>query len=111
MQLSTMLSTVALVFACGAFVFSMRAYIFCKKNAVRELSKRWRAEIETAVTDLSDAVDSYERSLKKLRARIGMRASREKNANGADPDMPDPVTEPDAWKRAMRLRLRSQGKL
>lgn len=111
MDLSTLLSTIAFVLALASVLISWLALATCKKNAVRELSKRWRAEIETTVTDLTDAVASYEKSLKKLRARIGMRSTREKRANGTDPDIPDPAVDPVGYKRAMRLKLRLEGKL
>lgn len=42
------------------------------------------AEIEASLTDLTDSYAALMASHKKLRARIGMRAAREKNSDQAD---------------------------
>ena len=76
-----------------------------KKNA-RSLSLSKLADLEATLTELLDGYNALLESHKKLRSRIGMRENRRKRANG---EIPDPTTDPDGWKRAMRLQLRRDG--
>ena len=110
------------VIAAIAVVFQwqiIRIYRFCRRSIdfvensnKRSLSLRRMAEVEATLTELSDAYDALLKSHKKLRSRIGMRENRARRANGAkDDDIPDAKTDPDGWKRAMRLKLRREGVL
>ena len=82
---------------------------FVARNSKRSLSLRKLAEVESTLTELSDAYDALLESHKKLRSRISMRQLREKRKNGTD--VPDATTDPDGWKREMRLKLRQSGVL
>lgn len=73
----------------------------------RSVSLRKMAEVESSLTDLTDAYDALMASHKKLRSRIGMRELREKRK---DDEVPDPKDDPEGFKREMRLRLHT-GKL
>lgn len=81
------------------------------KNAV---SLRRMAELSAEVTDLRDAYEAILESHKKLRARIGMRATREKR-NGAEIPIestaPADETERLAYKNRLRAKLRKEGRL
>lgn len=71
----------------------------------KAISLKKMADVESSLTELTDAYESLLASHKKLRSRIGMRAVREKR-NGADPEgIPDPKVDPAGYKRAMRLKL------
>lgn len=77
---------------------------FVSNQNAESLSLRRLAEIESSLTELTDAHHALYESNKKLRARITMRQNRAAK-NGAGDDLPDPKTDPDGWKRAMRVRL------
>jgi hypothetical protein len=91
---------------CLYKIANLRRYV--QQNNKRALSLRKMAEVETTLTELSDAYDALLASHKKLRSRISMRQRRAKDETD---DMPDPKTDPAGWKRAMRLKLRNQGVL
>jgi hypothetical protein len=116
-MLSTEIMALGLVlaaFACLISVFVWRMsqkmdaacrYVYSQNK--NSLSLRKMADVEVALTELSDAYDALLSSHKKLRARIGMRRNRDKS-NGQADDLPDSRTDPGAFKRAMRLRLREK---
>ena len=120
-----MLSTVQWVFMAGIVVvvlvlamwiaaiqrFCKNAVAFIESGNKRSVSLARIAEVEATLTELSDAYSALLASHKKLRSRITMRENRAKAANGADTDLPDSRTDPDGWKRAMRLQLRKEGVL
>lgn len=89
--------------------FCKNAVAFIENQNKRSVSLARIAEVEATLTDLSDSYASLLAAHKKLRSRITMRANRAKAENGAD--IPDARTDPDGWKRAMRLQLRQQGLL
>lgn len=66
--------------ACAEYAASAVAYV--EKQNKQSISLRKMADVEAQLTDLTDSYDSLLTSHKKLRARIGMRAAREKKANG-----------------------------
>lgn len=78
------------------------------KNAV---SLRRMAEVEATLTELTDSYDALLESHKKLRARIGMRAVRDKRQVNGDGEIPDATKDPAGYKRAMRLKLQRNGTL
>lgn len=123
-MLSTDLSTIALALAGVAFVmsvisaiaaaralsFAQDAVTWVQTNNADSISLRQMAEVQTQLTELLDAHQTLYDSHKKLRSRIGMREMREKrrseSGDGKVPgDVPDPQTDPEGWKRAMRIKL------
>lgn len=68
----------------------------------RSLSLKKMAEVETALTDLTDAYDSLLSQHKKMRARIVMREAREKKKQLGDA----PAQMSDAEKSSEKARLR-----
>lgn len=82
------------------------------KNAV---SLRKIAELDAAVTELTDAHYALYESNKKLRARIGMRAVREKRKsaeNGVDlTAVPADEGARLEYKRKLRNKLKAEGRL
>ena len=121
MELSPTLSTIALIVTallCVVAVFYARAaWYFCKDT--EEYIKSWRKEpgpgikkltsIETELTEHADSLAALHTSLKKLRARVGMRENRGRGRT-SDAEIPDPTVDPAGYKRAMRLKL-GQGQL
>ncbi|MEN8197166.1 MAG: hypothetical protein ABFS30_11735 [Pseudomonadota bacterium] len=103
----------ALAFSVTIYVIFLARYCY---NAVRFIQTQNKravslarlAEVEATLTELSDAYDALLSRHRKLRARIGMRKVRE---NAQEPAIPDPAKDPDGWKRAMRLKLKSEGVL
>ena len=120
-MLSTEIMVLAVCCAAAIAVFSVYMYKlseFCRRAVHEVLNRNARsvtmarmAEVEVALTDLTDAYDALLASHKKLRSRIGMRNVREKRQNGDNLGEPDARTDPDGYKRAMRLKLRESGAL
>lgn len=116
--ISVLLLAVSLAFFAIALWISVRAYRY--SGAAWQYVQNMNAEsqslaeiarISADLTELHDAYSALLSSHKKLRSRVGMREVRERRKNGADAptdgDLPDPRVDPEGWKRAMRLRLRS----
>lgn len=98
------LSFLAFVLALMSLRAATLAYRQASIRSVKVKSLKRLSSIESELTEIVDSVSTLHDSMKKLRSRIGMRNLRSK-PNGADTDLPDPRTDPDGWKRAMRLRL------
>lgn len=104
MLLATALSIVAAFYARHAWYFCKDTTEFIKLQNKRSLSLSKLAEIETQLTELTDAYDALLASHKKLRSRIGMRAHRAGKGT-TDGGIPDSRDDPAGYKRAMRLKL------
>lgn len=78
------------------------ALAYMAEQNKRALSLKKMAEVETSLTELTDAYDALLASHKKLRSRIGMRANRDAKKES---ELPDPREDPAGYKREMRLRL------
>lgn len=78
------------------------------RNA-RSVSLKKMAEVEIALTELTDSYDALLKSHKKLRSRIGMRANRQVKSepNGFDNDAPP---ADDAGKAAYKAKFRAEMK-
>ena len=75
----------------------------------RAIGLRRLTDIEVTLTELTDSYDALLESHKKLRSRIGMRKTREDQKTPPNGAAPNPQTDPDGYKRAMRLELRAKG--
>ncbi len=98
------LTLLAFLISILALRASMRALRLAAIRNLRLKAIKRLTALEIELTEVVDSMASMHESLKKLRSRIGMRNLRAKS-NGADPDVPDSRTDPDGWKRAMRLKL------
>jgi len=102
---------VILSILCVRFLVKLSAY--CKdavefvqnqnKNAV---SLRRMADVEVALTELTDSYESLLVSHKKLRSRIGMRKTRE---DAKESVLLDPEAEKALRKSALRIRAKQNG--
>ena len=106
-ELSTGLSTISLIIACGALWRSSRNI---------QLPRRTLTEIQTELGDIEHALHSLRSTDKRLNARIGMREAREKLAASTDEaerDLPAAGgdlsprqgEDPLAWKRRVRIAM------
>lgn len=106
------------IYAAFLAFYQQRLANFCRDAVMtvlnqnkRAVSLRRMAEVEATLTDLADSYDALLKAHKTLRSRIGMRHVRDqKIANGIE-TIPDSTADPAGYKRAMRLRLRSEGKI
>ena len=112
-NLSTYLSGIALIVALVGISYGWSATKYCKEvvrwieeNNEKSLTLSQLTKIQTDLTEHADSITHLNKSLGKLRSRIGMRNLREKRENGGDDDEPDPVKEPEAYKRYMRRKLK-----
>lgn len=101
-----------LVFSAFSVLLAALALFFSTKRWRVSRIARQIAELEIANSDLASAFDALKSSHRKLAARVGMRDKRERDrlandgsGNGMPKGMPDPNTDPDAWKRAMRAKI------
>lgn len=93
-ELSTFLGVFLLLVCAFAVVCAIhlrRLTNYCRDSVNYVLSQnknsvslRRMAAVEATMTDLTDSYDGLLASHKKLRSRIGMRATREKSQNGLD---------------------------
>lgn len=110
-ELSTILAAFAVLIAAISWLYAFKCWAFCrdteefvKLQNKRSLTLGKIAEIETQLTELTDAYGALLDSHKKLRSRIGMRANRAaKDAESGG--IPDPKVDPAGYKRVMRLKL------
>lgn len=87
---------------------------FVRNHNAKSLSLRKIAEVEVALTELTDSYDALLSSHRKLRSRIGMREVREKRKNGDDRENEVDLTDEAqkaAYKARMRADLRKRGML
>lgn len=108
-NLAWILSTILSISCVCATLMAVRARAdvarcleWIEKNNKNSVTLKRMAELESEMTEVTDAVAAYGVSLKKLRSRVGMRKVREER--NAD-DVPDHVTDPEGYKRAMRLKI------
>jgi hypothetical protein len=88
----------------GAWLSVRRANRVVESPRAKLRSVESRLEsAEDSLSELRDLVKTATESLKMQRVR---KASR----HASSPDLPDPYTEPEAWRKAMNIRLIS-GKL
>ena len=100
----------AILASVFAFLIANQARRFVWTQNKRSVGLKRLTEIETELTEAVDSIQSLHDSLRKLRARVGMREARAaKAANGSG--IPDSTDDPAGYKRAMRLKLRSEGKM
>ena len=110
--------TVSVLAAIAAILAARNAEVACdyahgihkwvQDNNKRSMALKQLAELQLEVTDHDDLIRQMYAGLKKLRSRTGMRELREKRKLD-DSDLPDPKTDPEGWKKAMRLRIHNKG--
>jgi hypothetical protein len=84
-----------------------------QKGNAASVSLQKMADVEVALTELTDSYQSLLTSHKKLRSRIGMRDKRERENEplGANGAVPGDETARLAYKERLRERLRASGQL
>ena len=112
--LVAILGFVALISSLLAFSTAMKAVTYARQSVdyvtsqnAADVSLAKLAEIETAITELTDSYSALLTSHKKLRSRIGMREVRERRKNGQD-ELDLAVTTD---KNQLRQELRAKGLL
>lgn len=109
-----LLGSVGVISSLVAFSTAMKALAYAKQSVdyvtsqnAADVSLAKLAEIESAITELTDSYSALLTSHKKLRSRIGMREVRERRKNGQD-ELDLAVTTD---KNALRQELRAKGLL
>jgi len=117
-ELPTILGCVAILFSALAWLYALKAWELCNRMA-KYLDKirpdkppglKKLTELEVELTEHADSIAAIHQSMKKLRARVGMRENRTKKNDG-QAAIPDARADPAGYKRAMRLKLRAAGQL
>lgn len=110
--IATSLSVFALLFAVGAYRYAKECLQWIETNNKKSLGLKQLTQLHAELTDQADSIKHLNTMLTKLRSRIAMRDKRARDTvpdeNGDD--TPDPVKDPEAWKRHMRLQLHMKGK-
>lgn len=127
-MLFTELSTAVVIFCLICVIFCLYIFVwmrglarFCR-DAVdfvtnqnkKALGLRRIAELDAAVTELTDAYNALYESNKKLRARIGMRktrSDRKETETALDSVVPTDEAARAAYKARLRETLRKEGRL
>ena len=108
----SVLAAIAAIFAARnsqvACDYARAIHEWMDDNSKRSIGLKKIAELQLEVTDHADLIRQLYDGLKKLRSRAGMRELRERRKLD-DNDLPDPKTDPEGWKKAMRLRLHNKG--
>ena len=100
-------SLIAFSLAMKAVTYGRQAIEYVASQNAADVSLAKLAEIETAITELTDSYAALLTSHKKLRSRIGMREVRERRKNGQD-ELDLSVTTD---KNQLRQELRAKGLL
>lgn len=113
--LSTILSSFALVIslvgaliAIGAARTARSTERWVTTNNKKSVGLAQLTQLNDELTEHADSIAHIHKTLKSLRSKIGMRNLRAKD--DSQDDLPDPLRDPDGYKRAMRLKLHLQGK-
>lgn len=113
--IAAFVALVSLIYSAFALRKARRAIEWCN-SAVRYLQHentndktlREMAELQAELTSQADSIAALGKTLKSLRSRVGMRELRAKREESGS-DIPDPKSDPDAWKRYMRKELHLNG--
>ena len=111
-ELSTILSGFAILVAAIAWLYAYKSWDFCRdtEQVIVKLLKQGGpgmaklSKIEIELTEHTDSIEALHESLRKLRAKVGMRINRDAQ-KPTDSDIPDSAKDPAGYKRAMRLKL------
>jgi len=86
------------VIAVGIAVYTLsraeNSRLIALQATVRDL------QVENA--GLSDSFESLRTSVKRINSRYAMRDKRQRDKNQPDNGLPDPTTEPEAWRNAVQ---------
>ena len=104
---SFLVSAVALYLAMQSVKYARASWKYAQNVAQGKLDRAKMAEIDTSLTELTDAYDALLKSHKKLRSRIGMRENRQ-TSNGQT-NLTGLSDERD--KDKLRLQCRASGLL
>lgn len=98
MILQGVASVIALVCAGYAVKVAKRASVVAWRRKTNEL--------ESAIADQEITISRLTKALRKVQMQrvTDSRLAKQQNGSG----MPDPASEPDAWKKAMRLQIQQQ---
>lgn len=111
-ELSTILASIGVLIAGLAWLYAVKCWNFCRETE-EYLKKKAKdpspsmatlTQLECEMTELADSVAALHVSLRKLRARIGMRENRAAKGS-TDSQIPDSTKDPAGYKRYMRLKL------
>lgn len=95
----------SVVTAYRAYKYSRDCAEWMTKNNTRSASLKQMTDIQVELTEHADSIQALHTSLHKLRSRIGMRKLANERASASDDGVPDPNTDPDGYKRAMRAKM------
>ena len=94
----------SVILSAVAVLFSLKACGIAARGCVRSVSLQKLATLEADLTETHQLIESIRASLHRMRSRD---AATKRNLVPKGPDLSDPV----AYKRALRAQLQSQGKL
>lgn len=102
------LSALALIVAIRAAYIARMTQRWVEVSNKKSVGLKQLTQLRAELAEHEDSINALAKSLTKLRNRKNMRDLRKGVANGTD--VPDPATDPDGWKRHMRLQLHLKGK-
>lgn len=97
---------VASCLLCSAISVAIAAYACLKAERPRLIAlERAVADYRMSVEALQNSYDSVRETVKRINSRYAMREKRAKDAKSGPDGLPDPSTEPDAWRAEMQRRF------
>jgi len=109
--LSTVLSVGALIAAAFAVYLSCVAMRFAARGSASSVSVQKLTKIEAELTETHELIDGLREALHKMRSRAGMKRLRDEREAEQAALPPDAGRDPDGYKRAIRAKLASEGRL
>jgi hypothetical protein len=124
---STELSTILALFGASSLMVAAILFYIIRRMSQRvsaaitylhtqnknSVSLRRLAEVEATLVELSDSYEALLKSVRKLGARLRMRANRQNGVK--EPELPENVpaeeSERAAYKAKLREKLRKEGRL
>ena len=100
MFLTSILAATALV-SVISLICSTYALLRAEKPRLLALEKRVR-DLDFEVQGLENSYQSARTSLKRINSRYAMRDKRARDKGQTDDGLPDPSTEPEAWRTAVQ---------
>jgi hypothetical protein len=109
--LCTVSAGIALLLAVFAVFLSWKAVRIAVAGSAASVAVQKLTRIEADLTDTHELIDGLRESLHKMRSRAGMQRLRDERQVERDALPPDSLTDPAGYKRAIRAKLVTQGKL
>jgi len=106
--INSVLAVLAVVIALRAAYVAKETQRWVEVSNKKSVGLKQLTQLSAEMAEHADSIAALSKSMRTLRSRKSMRDLRAGKSNGSD--VPDPATDPEGWKRHMRLQLHLKGK-